>query len=381
MVAPLHAVGFQSNPWLKQSLNSQHFSGRSLLPHPHVKSLFKPQGKHALKISSSSSSSSFAAAAADDDDDRNLWKSWTPESLASDKTVSTHYYKREDIRVNIHHHVLPLLGKCVLIVGLGLNSNMKAIASTCIQPTNITCENNLEEFKTSLKGTETAIDDANSSLFEVKTPMANDAISSSIEEKEMDTDMKRNAISSDVSKNANFEPKKNAALDASGNAQPSDVSKVRDFDVKRNKSSDAMGSTHLPNVRKNAISNPKKSASLDALKNDDVKSLERFRLSDGFWRGIPTPEGSYMYSLKQELSKHPGNFRILELLLRAVIKKQDMLRALTVLETLLEIQPNRLKWKFLKARTHEFLGDIQMAKMEYQELLDHEPLSAKFLQV
>eukprot|EP00250_Pteridium_aquilinum_P015090 c22370_g1_i1 orf=121-1674(+) len=109
-------------------------------------------------------------------------------------------------------------------------------------------------------------------------------------------------------------------------------------------------------------------------------SEDRLRLSEAFWRGIPTPEESLLYNLKMHLDKHPSDTRALESLLQAVMEQRDMLRALTVLETLLEVQPENLKWKFLKARTHEFLGELLMAKEEYEELLSLSPLSARFMQ-
>lgn len=107
---------------------------------------------------------------------------------------------------------------------------------------------------------------------------------------------------------------------------------------------------------------------------------DRLYLSEAFWRGIPTPEGSLMHILKRQLDQNPSDMRALQALLRAVLEKRDMLRALTVVETLLEIQPNNLDWKFLKARTHGFLGELLMAKQEYEELLSLHPLSARFLQ-
>jgi Flp pilus assembly protein TadD len=112
-----------------------------------------------------------------------------------------------------------------------------------------------------------------------------------------------------------------------------------------------------------------------------MRKLERFRLSDAFWQGVPTPEGSYLYGLKTKLSEHPDDARALEVLLHIVVKKKDMLRALTVIETLLDVQPSRLRWKFFRAQTLELLGNFQGARMAYQELVDLRPFSARFLQV
>ncbi|MCO5566890.1 hypothetical protein L7F22_020573 [Adiantum nelumboides] len=108
---------------------------------------------------------------------------------------------------------------------------------------------------------------------------------------------------------------------------------------------------------------------------------DKLLFSEAFWRGIPTPEGSFMHRLKLQLEDNPSDVSVLEALLQAVLEQQDMLRALTVIETLLEVQPNNVEWKFLKARTHEFLGELLMAKQEYEELLSLHPLSACFLQV
>ncbi|KAH7297505.1 hypothetical protein KP509_26G072200 [Ceratopteris richardii] len=107
---------------------------------------------------------------------------------------------------------------------------------------------------------------------------------------------------------------------------------------------------------------------------------ERLELGEAFWKGIPTPEGSLLYKIKAHLDSNPGDSWVLEALLRIVLKQKDMLRALTVLETLLEIQPDNLEWKFLKARTHEYLGETLMAQNEYEELLNLRPFSARFLQ-
>ncbi|KAI5063512.1 hypothetical protein GOP47_0022059 [Adiantum capillus-veneris] len=84
--------------------------------------------------------------------------------------------------------------------------------------------------------------------------------------------------------------------------------------------------------------------------------------------------------LKHQLNENPRDMRALQALLKAVLEQRDMLRALTVVETLLEVQPNNLEWKFLKARTHELLGELLMAKQEYEELLILQPLSARFIQ-
>lgn len=104
------------------------------------------------------------------------------------------------------------------------------------------------------------------------------------------------------------------------------------------------------------------------------------RLSAQFWNGIPTAEGSRMHVLKLRLDSHPNDFRALEALLHAVMEQRDMLRALTVLEKLVELQPDELNWKFMKARTHECLGELSMAMQGFEELLVLRPLSARVLQ-
>lgn len=130
------------------------------------------------------------------------------------------------------------------------------------------------------------------------------------------------------------------------------------------------------------LGNSSFSSSHDASNNLNASEIsdDQLRFSVNFWKGIPAPEGSYLYKLKMQLHTYPRDTVALEALLQAVMEQRDMLRALTVLETLLDVQPNELRWKLLKARTHEFLGELSMAEMEYEALLSLEPLSARYVQ-
>lgn len=218
--------------------------------------------------------------------------------------------------------VLPCIGRALLILGLGLSLSMPASARTVAPPTSTVVAGDPQGNK--MHGDESAMK---------REEKATDGIRG-----------KSDAVSHGL--------------------DHSDAGSHRQDELKASGQHSGMHSANAP------PHSPK-----------DLEDFEEhLRLSEAFWRGIPAPEDSPMYSLKLQLYRYPRDTRALGVLLRAVMEQGDMLRALTILETLLEVQPNELKWKFLKARTHEFLGELSMARKEYEELLSLRPLSARFLQ-
>ncbi|KAL2628722.1 hypothetical protein R1flu_013408 [Riccia fluitans] len=84
--------------------------------------------------------------------------------------------------------------------------------------------------------------------------------------------------------------------------------------------------------------------------------------------------------LRSYLERHPGDLKALQALLYMRLKKGEVKSAMPVVEKLIEMQPEQLEWKFIRAQGFEFVGDLEQARQAFQEILDLKPLSARALQ-
>eukprot|EP01018_Ginkgo_biloba_P033803 Gb_41698 [translate_table: standard] len=80
------------------------------------------------------------------------------------------------------------------------------------------------------------------------------------------------------------------------------------------------------------------------------------------------------------LKIHPTDVQALEIVLYARMKNGDIAESIKTVEKLIALQPSDLEWKLVKAQLHEFGGEIEEARREYQEILEFKPLSVRALQ-
>ncbi|CAI5473256.1 unnamed protein product [Closterium sp. Yama58-4] len=85
--------------------------------------------------------------------------------------------------------------------------------------------------------------------------------------------------------------------------------------------------------------------------------------------------------LEDFLAKHPRDVTALRMLLRVRMKCADFAGGIKILDQLVEIEPDDMEWKYIRAQAQEFVGDLQAARKGFQEILKVDPFSARALQV
>ncbi|GJP86296.1 hypothetical protein CLOP_g16339 [Closterium sp. NIES-67] len=84
--------------------------------------------------------------------------------------------------------------------------------------------------------------------------------------------------------------------------------------------------------------------------------------------------------LEDFLAKHPKDVTALRMLLRVRMKSADFAGGIKILNQLIEIEPDDMEWKYIRAQAQEFVGDLQAARKGFQDILEVDPFSARALQ-
>ncbi|CAI5941537.1 unnamed protein product [Closterium sp. NIES-65] len=84
--------------------------------------------------------------------------------------------------------------------------------------------------------------------------------------------------------------------------------------------------------------------------------------------------------LEDFLAKHPRDVTALRMLLRVRMKCADFAGGIKILDQLVEIEPDDMEWKYIRAQAQEFVGDLQAARKGFQDILKVDPFSARALQ-
>ncbi|CAM6119366.1 unnamed protein product [Calypogeia fissa] len=81
--------------------------------------------------------------------------------------------------------------------------------------------------------------------------------------------------------------------------------------------------------------------------------------------------------LRSYLQMNPADMKALQALLFLRLKKGEVKAAGPVLNKLIELEPDNLEWKYIKAQADEFAGDLETARRGFEEILQIRPLSAR----
>ncbi|CAK9153862.1 unnamed protein product [Ilex paraguariensis] len=78
-------------------------------------------------------------------------------------------------------------------------------------------------------------------------------------------------------------------------------------------------------------------------------------------------------SLEEHLQSHPNDVEGLRTLMEIRIKNQQILEAINIIERLIELEPNDIEWPLLRAHMHCYGGEIELAKIGFNEILENDP--------
>ncbi|KAG6556837.1 hypothetical protein Mapa_001784 [Marchantia paleacea] len=84
--------------------------------------------------------------------------------------------------------------------------------------------------------------------------------------------------------------------------------------------------------------------------------------------------------LRSYLERHPSDLKALQALLYMRLKKGEINAAHAVIDKLIELEPDQLEWKFIRAQAFEFVGELDQARQAFEEIIELRPLSARALQ-
>ncbi|KAL3686814.1 hypothetical protein R1sor_013123 [Riccia sorocarpa] len=114
--------------------------------------------------------------------------------------------------------------------------------------------------------------------------------------------------------------------------------------------------------------------------NLDKSGEENGEFEPAFGEGSDLTTDPTEILLRSYLERHPGDLKALQALLFMRLKKGQVNAAMPVVEKLIEMEPDQLEWKFIRAQGFEFVGDLEQAREAFDEILKLRPLSARALQ-
>ncbi|XP_019262521.1 PREDICTED: protein SLOW GREEN 1, chloroplastic-like [Nicotiana attenuata] len=78
-------------------------------------------------------------------------------------------------------------------------------------------------------------------------------------------------------------------------------------------------------------------------------------------------------SLEEELLSNPNDVEIMRNLLENHIKNRELVDALSILNKLIELEPNETEWHFLKSHLYVHKGELELAKLGFREVISKDP--------
>ncbi|CAM8949114.1 hypothetical protein QQ045_017104 [Rhodiola kirilowii] len=79
-------------------------------------------------------------------------------------------------------------------------------------------------------------------------------------------------------------------------------------------------------------------------------------------------------NLEEYLSSHPDDVEALKSLMEVKIKKQKVQEAISVIDRLIQLEPEEKEWPLLKAHVYSYNGEYETAKAQFEEVLAKDPL-------
>lgn len=77
---------------------------------------------------------------------------------------------------------------------------------------------------------------------------------------------------------------------------------------------------------------------------------------------------------EEQLSRDPDDVEALRSLMEAKIKANKLDEAVRVLDRLIEVEPEEYEWSLLKANIHSYSGELELARREFEAILEKDPL-------
>ncbi|KAF9591810.1 hypothetical protein IFM89_008460 [Coptis chinensis] len=86
------------------------------------------------------------------------------------------------------------------------------------------------------------------------------------------------------------------------------------------------------------------------------------------------PEDEQEKILEQRLSTNPEDVDTLRSLMEIKLKNQNLLEAISIVDKLVQIEPLEKQWCLLRAHLYSYSGEVELAKMSFEEILEDDPL-------
>uniref|UniRef100_A0A2N9HAH1 Uncharacterized protein n=1 Tax=Fagus sylvatica TaxID=28930 RepID=A0A2N9HAH1_FAGSY len=79
-------------------------------------------------------------------------------------------------------------------------------------------------------------------------------------------------------------------------------------------------------------------------------------------------------SIEEQLSQDPDDTEALKSLMELRIKARKFKEAIEVIDRLIELEPQEFEWPLLKANIFSYIGEQELARKEFEEILEKDPL-------
>lgn len=77
--------------------------------------------------------------------------------------------------------------------------------------------------------------------------------------------------------------------------------------------------------------------------------------------------------IEEQLSRNPDDTEALRSLMEVRIRAHKLSEAVEVLDRLIELEPSDFEWPLLKANIHSYMGELELARIEFEEILSKDP--------
>lgn len=81
--------------------------------------------------------------------------------------------------------------------------------------------------------------------------------------------------------------------------------------------------------------------------------------------------------LEEELVNNSNDVEALQSLIEVNVKARKFPEAIKILDRLIKLEPNDLEWLVLKANVHSHVGDSELARKEFQKILEKDPFQVE----
>ncbi|KAL5716900.1 hypothetical protein ACHQM5_010005 [Ranunculus cassubicifolius] len=78
--------------------------------------------------------------------------------------------------------------------------------------------------------------------------------------------------------------------------------------------------------------------------------------------------------LEDRLTINPQDIDALRSLMEIKLNNQKLLEAIEIVDRLIQIEPSEKQWRLLRSHLHSYSGDIDSAKLGFEEILSEDPL-------